>query len=122
MARLYRLTLLYMDLDLELVIIFILAASSCMSNWLYIIISFQLNEKPVGFKTDHLDLTYLIKDKYDKDMDKLLNQDTPVVNLSDVKQGECNRFYERRMFQSQWGPKPGWFCRESLIADLFAVI
>ena len=75
-----------------------------MSNWLYIIISFQLNEKPVGFKTDHLDLTYLIKDKYDKDMDKLLNQDTPVVNLSDVKQGECNSFYERRMFQSQWGP------------------
>jgi hypothetical protein len=49
---------------------------------------FQLNEKPVLFKTNHLDLTYLVKDRYDKDMDKLLNQDTPVVNLLDVKQGE----------------------------------
>jgi len=28
-----------------------------------------------------------MKDKYDANMDKLLNQDTPVANLADVKQG-----------------------------------
>ena len=40
------------------------------------------------FKTDNLDLTYLLKEKYDKNMDKLLGQDTPVANLADVKQGK----------------------------------
>ena len=50
----------------------------------------QLNNKTVRFKTDNLDLSYLIKDTYDKNMDKLLNQDTPVANLADVKQGEID--------------------------------
>ena len=39
------------------------------------------------FKTAKLDLTYLLKENYDKNMDKLLGQDTPVANLADVKQG-----------------------------------
>ena len=40
------------------------------------------------FKTAKLDLTYLLKENYDKNMDKLLGQDTPVANLADVKQGK----------------------------------
>jgi hypothetical protein len=53
--------------------------------------SFQLNEKPVLFKTDRIDLSYLLKENYDKAMEKLLSQDTPVANLADVKRGLCTR-------------------------------
>lgn len=63
---------------------------------------FQLNEKPVLFKTDHLDLSYLIKDRYDKDLDKLLNQDTPVVSLPDVRQGNVSeKYFELILCQSR---------------------
>lgn len=51
----------------------------------------QLNEKFVGFKSDHLDLSYLKKEKYDPEMEKLISQDTPVANLLDVKQGSVSQ-------------------------------
>jgi hypothetical protein len=50
----------------------------------------QLNSQLVPFKSGNVDLTYLTKNKYDPEMERVLGKETPVASLSDVKQGSVS--------------------------------
>ena len=50
----------------------------------------KLNEHFVPFKSGSIDLSYLSKDKFDQDMDRILGKETPVASLNDVKQGSVS--------------------------------
>ena len=50
----------------------------------------KLNEQFVPFKSGSIDLSYLSKDKFDQDMDRILGKETPVASLNDVKQGSVS--------------------------------